>query len=161
RSASPGHPPECPSYRNKIRDGAPVQPAIAGGATLVAPATPWWHGPAGLICHALPATAALYLSPFVAWDAAPCCNACTLQPLEKTARNKNPAGWHRFCLLLAGRESRGLGESRQHSCGRQGPLGWEYGLACRSIPARVRGGQPPDAGRPWAAAHRWPRGIMR
>ena len=61
---------------------------------------PKWQWTTNLVCHALPATAARRLSPFVAGGVVPCGTALSLQPLENKAQSKNSAGWHRFCLLL-------------------------------------------------------------
>src|SRR5215831_1696579 len=99
--------PNAGGWRGQLRPRSPPS-ALQRGATLVAPAT-------GVILAGgpdvprPPPIAALHLSPFVAGQAAPRCNSCMLQPLEKTTRNKNPVSWHRFCLLMKGREARGLG----------------------------------------------------
>ena len=68
-----------------------------------------------LICHALHCTAACCLSPAVAGRAALYRAVHAWQLLERKVLQVNPAGWHRFCLLLEGREFRGPGESWQRS----------------------------------------------
>ena len=64
-------------------------------------------------CYALPSTAQRRgcLSPAVAGKAALYRVVYALQLLERKALQVHPADWHRFCLLLEDRESRGLGES--------------------------------------------------
>jgi hypothetical protein len=95
--------------KDDVQDG--VEPGEGRRSTdqMVERVRRWLHlppkeqGTTTLICHALPATAAWRLSLFVAGGATPCQTAVSLQPLEKEARSKNFAGWHRFCPLLVGR----------------------------------------------------------
>lgn len=68
---------------------------------------PGWHRLAGLICLTLPYAAACCLSPTVAESRAPQRATHALQLFERQALQANPGCWYRFCLLLAGRESRG------------------------------------------------------
>src|ERR1044072_6109509 len=89
-----GHPPWCrescgticlPTMSERVRHGLHLQPAS--------------HGPTGLVGHTLYALGAPDLSPFVASVAAPCRASLSLQLIEKKARRKCQAVWHRFCLL--------------------------------------------------------------